>query len=371
MKVLHVITGLAAGGAETQLELLLQHTRHGAEVAVLYNPGSVGRRIAAKGVAVYDLGMRSNRQISSIFRLARIIREGDYDAVHAHLYRACVYGRPAARLARVPVVVTTEHSIGEKQIEGRPKSPLARLLYVATDFFSEATIAVSDEVRRLLVEWGIPREKIRVIPNGLDLASFGYSPDDRRLLREELGIPAEDFVVGSVGRLHRLKRHDLLIEAAAPLLSRGKAWLLLVGEGPERPRLEKLARKAGAYERTIFAGERNDVSRFLSVMDLFASPSEEETFGLAILEAAASGLPVVAVRCPALDGVRMPGLFKLPAGDLTRLRRILLDEALNDRTRNNGFEKRASLLEGRYDIRNVAAAIDNLYEALLDGRRGR
>ena len=368
MKVLHVITGLAAGGAETQLELLLQHTRHDAEVAVLYNLGSVGRRIADKGVPVYDLGMRSNRQISSIFRLAQIMREGDYDVVHAHLYRACVYGRIAARLARVPVVVATEHSLGEKQIEGRPKSPLTRLLYVATDFFSQATVAVSDEVRRLLVEWGIPREKIRVIPNGLDLTSFGYLPDDRRLLRKQLGIPAEDFVVGSVGRLHRVKRHDLLIEAVAPLLSRGKAWLLLVGEGPERPRLEKLALEAGAYERTIFTGERNDISRFLSVMDLFASPSEEETFGLAILEAAASGLPVAAVRCPALDGVRMPGLFRLPAGDLTRLRRILLDEAFNNRTRNDGIEERASLLEGRYDIRNVATAIDELYEALLDGR---
>lgn len=369
MKVLHVITGLAAGGAETQLELLLQHTRHRAEVAVLSNPGSVSRRIAANGVTVYDLGMRSNSQVSIIFRLARIMCEGDYDAVHTHLYRACVYGRPAARMARVPLVVTTEHSLGEKQIEGRPKSPFVRLLYLATDFFSEATIAVSNETRRLLVEWGIPREKIRVIPNGLDLASFGYSPDDRRLLRKQLGIPSEDFVVGSVGRLHRFKRYDLLVEAAAPLLSRGRAWLLLVGEGAERTRLENLAREVGVADRTIFAGERDDVSRFLSVMDLFASPSEEETFGLAILEAAASGLPVVAVRCPALDGLRMPDLVRrVPAGDLTRLRRVLLDGALDERVRRDGLEKRASLLEGRYDIRNVATTIDDLYEALLDGR---
>jgi glycosyltransferase involved in cell wall biosynthesis len=370
MKVLHVITGLAAGGAENQLELLLRHTRHRAEVAVLRNPGSVGRRIAESGITVYELGMRSNSQVSVIFRLARIMREGHYDTVHVHLYRACVFGRPAARLARVPLVVTTEHSLGEKQIEGRPKSPFVRRLYLATDFFSEATIAVSDETKRFLVEWGIPREKIRVIPNGLDLARFGYSPADRKLLREQLGIPPEDFVMGSVGRLHRLKRFDLLIEAAAPLLSQGKTWLLLVGEGDERPRLEKLAREAGVADRTIFAGERADVSRLLSVMDLFASPSEEETFGLAILEAAASGLPVVAVRCPALDGLRLPGLVGIPAGDSTRLRRILLDEALDERDRDNGFEERAGLLEGRYDIRNVAAAIDDLYEALRDGRRG-
>lgn len=361
MKVLHVITGLAAGGAEGQLDLLLQHTRHAAEVVTLYNFGSVGRRMVARGIPVYDLGMKSNRQVHSVFRLARIMREGAYNVVHLHLYRASLYGRLAARLAGTPVVITTEHSLGETLIEGRRKALPVRLLYLATEPLSDATVAVSAKVRKLLVEWGVPGAKIRVIPNGLDPERFAFDPEAREHLRKELGIPEDGFVLGSVGRLHAPKRYDHLVRAATPLL-REDAWLLLVGDGPERSRLMRLAQESGISRRVIFAGERDDVPRLLSAMDLFVSPSEEETFGLAILEAAAAGLRVVAADCPALDGTSLNGVRRLPA-DVPRLRRALLEE----RALGHAPHRTRSLPE-RYGIRTVAAAVDDLYESLLFAR---
>jgi glycosyltransferase involved in cell wall biosynthesis len=372
MKVLHVITGLAAGGAEAQLDLLLQHTRHDAEVVTLYNLGSVGRRMAESGVRVYDLGMRSNRQVTRVFRLASLMRRGEYDAVHVHLYRACIYGRVAARLAGTPVIVTTEHSLGETQIEGRSKSLPVRLLYLATERFSDATIAVSPKVRKLLVEWGVAEKKIRVIPNGLDLGRFVFDAEARRIIREEFGIPAEDLVVGSLGRLHALKRYDRLIEAAAPILSEKGAWLLLAGEGPEKTRLRRLSENARVSHRVILAGERDDAPRLLSAMDLFVSPSEEETFGLAALEAAAAGLRVVAAACPALDGLQASNVRRIAGNDAQQLHRILLDEATlffssNENSRQTSPQ---SPLRARYDIRSVAAAVDDLYESLLPDRDG-
>ncbi len=358
MKVLHVITGLAAGGAEGQLDLLLRHTRHAAEVVALYNFGSVGRRMAARGVRVHDLGMRSNRQIHRVFRLARIMREGAYDVAHLHLYRACLYGRVAARLAGVPIVVTTEHSIGETQIEGRRKTLPVRIFYLATEPLSDVTIAVSPKVGKLLVEWGVQEEKVRVIPNGLDPERFAFDPEARKLTRKELGIPQDDFVFGSVGRLHAPKRYDRLMRAAAPLLNDG-AWLLLIGDGPEGPRLVRLACETGTAGRVIFAGERGDVPRLLSAMDLFVSPSEEETFGLAILEAAAAGLRVVAADCPALDGASLNGVRRVNT-DVTSLHRALLEEIALEPT-----ARHARRLPERYDIRAVAAAVDDLYESLF------
>ena len=116
MKVLHVITGLGVGGAELQLRAVLQQTRHEADVVTLYNPGPVADMIRADGTAVRTLGMRSNTQLSSLLRLRRIIRAGRYDVVHTHLYRSQVYGRPAAWLAGTPVVLSTEHSIGETHL---------------------------------------------------------------------------------------------------------------------------------------------------------------------------------------------------------------------------------------------------------------
>src|SRR4051812_14668488 len=122
MKVLHVITGLDVGGAEVQLSMLLRHMAEGAadaEVVTLTNAGAVADAIRADGFQVTDLGMRGNRDLRALPRLVRLIRAGGFDLVHTHLYRACVYGRVAARLAGVRAVVATEHSLGDTQMEGR------------------------------------------------------------------------------------------------------------------------------------------------------------------------------------------------------------------------------------------------------------
>ncbi len=367
MKVLHVITGLAAGGAETQLELLLRYTRHTPEVATLYNFGSVGRQMAAKGVRVYDLGMRSNRQVSTVFRLAGLMRRGGYDAVHVHLYRACIYGRIAARLAGVPVVVTSEHSLGTTHIEGRRKSVPVRLLYLATEPFSDATIAVSPVVKERLIDWGVPNRKVRVIPNGLDFEHFAFDARGRTSVRETFGIPPDGYVMGSIGRLHPNKGFDALIRAAGPLLKDG-GWLLLVGGGSERSRLQRLARDLGLDRNVVFAGEREDVPRLLSAMDTFVSFSKEgtETYGIAVLEALAAGRRAVVFECPALDGFGVDGVRWIPR-DVVRLRHALAEE----RSVRSRPARLTEDLKERYDIRFVADAIDGLYESLLLARHGR
>ncbi len=149
MKVLHVITGLDAGGAEIQLAMILKYTRHDSDVVTLYNPGPVAEQIRAAGTSVRDLGMRRNTQLGMLPKLRSLIARDHYDVVHAHLYRSQIYARPAARLARTPVVLTTEHSIGETHIERRKMTAGVRALYLASELSSDATIAVSDTVRTL------------------------------------------------------------------------------------------------------------------------------------------------------------------------------------------------------------------------------
>ena len=128
MRALHVITGLGVGGAEQQLRLLLRHLPAQCEVVTLTNPGPVAAGLAADGVRVTHLGMRGNRDLGALPRLTRLIRAGRYDVVHTHLYRACLYGRIAARLAGVRAVVATEHSIGDTRLEGRPLTAGVRAL---------------------------------------------------------------------------------------------------------------------------------------------------------------------------------------------------------------------------------------------------
>jgi len=358
MKVLHVITGLGVGGAELQLRSILQHTRHTSDVVTLYNAGPVADMIRADGGNVCDLGMKSNTQLSAVLRLRRMMREGRYDVVHAHLYRSQIYGRLAAWLARTPVVVSTEHSIGETHLERRRMTLAVRALYLATEMLSDVTIAVSDAVAGRMANWGVRARKMTVIPNGLDFGRVSFDTRARERIRKEFGIGSGEYVIGVLGRLDPNKRFDLVIEAAVPLLD-ADTRLLIVGKGAERDHLERVAADAGVTDRVIFAGERHDVAAMLSALDLFVASSAQETFGLSVLEALANGAPALYTTCPALDGIDTDRARQVP-GTVEGMREALAAEV------RAGRRPRVSLTAVRdhYGIEAVTAQIDDLYERL-------
>ncbi|MFE9921043.1 glycosyltransferase [Streptomyces sp. NPDC005774] len=308
MRALHIITGLGVGGAEQQLRLLLRHLPVDCDVVTLTNPGAVAEGLTADGVRVTHLGMGGNRDVTALPRLVRLIRSGGYDLVHTHLYRACVYGRLAARVAGVRAVVATEHSLGDSQMEGRRLTAGVRALYVSSERLGSATVAVSPAVADRLERWGVPAPRIEVVPNGIDLERFRFEAERRARTRRRLGLPQGAFVVGGVGRLTPGKRFDVLVRALARLPD--DHWLLLVGGGPEEHALRRTAREAKVADRVLFTGEcpyvadgspGPDLPSLTSAMDVLASPSLEEAFGLAVVEALASGLPVVYASCPAIE----------------------------------------------------------------------
>ncbi|WP_424213278.1 glycosyltransferase [Streptomyces sp. BI20] len=372
-KVLHVITGLGVGGAEQQLRLLLRHLPMRADVLTLTNPGPVAEGLRADGVRVLDLGMNGNRDLGALPRLARIVRRGRYDLVHTHLYRACVYGRLAARMAGVRTVVATEHSLGEAEIEGRPLTRGVRGLYLASERLGSATVAVSDTVAGRLVGWGVPADRIAVVPNGIEALRFRFDPAVREATRARIGLPADAFVVGGVGRLVPGKRFDVAVRAVAALPA---ARLVLVGDGPERARLRALAGELGAADRVHLLGERDPlgarggpavtpgVPELLSAMDVFVSPSKEEAFGLAVLEALAAGLPVLHVTCPAVDDLppeEAPGALRIgpDAGALERALRECRDAGARRRP--------VPPVVRRYDIVRSAELLAEVYARAWSG----
>ncbi|MER5489606.1 glycosyltransferase [Streptomyces sp. NPDC002490] len=337
MKALHIITGLGVGGAEQQLRLMLRHLPITCDVVTLTNPGPVADALTADGIRVTHLGMTGNRDLRALPRLVAHIRAGGYDLVHTHLYRACLYGRIAARIAGVHAVVATEHSLGDGQMEGRPLTPGVRALYLAGERLGHATVAVSPTVAERLRRWGVPRQRIHVVPNGIDPEALRYDPAARHRVRARYGLPPDSFVVGAVGRLVRGKRFDQLVTALRALPR--DVRLLVVGAGPETTTLRRTARRAGVADRVVLTGEARPLAppalpggsgaseasgtapaevpalpALLSAMDVLASPSPQEAFGLAVLEALAAGLPVRYVDCPALDDLP-PGA----AGDAERL----------------------------------------------------
>ncbi len=365
MKVLHVITGLEAGGAEIQLALLLRHTRHESDVVTLYNAGSVAEQIRADGTSVHDLGMRSNTELGALVRLRSMIAEGRYDVVHTHLYRSQIYARPAAWLARTPVVVTTEHSIGETHIERRKMTAGVRGLYLASELFSDATIAVSDVVRERLVRWGVPARKITVIPNGIEAAALAFDQAARERARAQFGIGPDTYVIGALGRIDENKRIELTVEAAAPMLGE-RCKILVIGRGDHRAAVEAAAARLGVADHVIFGGFQPDTAAMMAAFDLYVASSVQETFGLAVLEAMANGLPVVYTVCPALDGIQTSQARHV-AGNPEDMRveiRKAVDEGPQPRQPD-------SAVFDRYGMDSVARRIDDLYEQIRADRRRR
>ncbi|MFD5098983.1 glycosyltransferase [Streptomyces albidochromogenes] len=368
MRALHVITGLGIGGAEQQLRLLLRHLPVSCDVVTLTNPGPVADGLRADGVRVTHLGMGGNRDLKALPALTRLVRRGRYDLVHTHLYRACVYGRIAARLAGVRATVATEHSLGRAEIEGRPLTRGARALYLGTERLGSATVAVSATVAGRLRDWGVPAARIHVVPNGIDAARFRYDATRRAATRARLGIPADAFVAGGVGRVVPGKRFDVLVRAVAALPG---AWLLLAGDGPGTDALRTLAARLGATDRIRFLGEcgtdpddagRTPVPDLLCAMDVFVSTSREEAFGLAVVEALAAGLPVLHRTCPAIDDLphdHAPGARRI-SGSVGELTAAL-------RRRMEGGVRRLvpPPAVGHYDIARSSARLMDVYAHAL------
>lgn len=363
MRVLHVITGLGVGGAEQQLRLLLRHLppRITCDVLTLTNPGPVAAGLRADGHRVGHLHMGGNTDLRALPRLVAAIRAGRYDLVHTHLYRACLYGRPAARAAGVRAVVATEHSLGAHAIEGRPLTRGTRGLYLATERLGSATVAVSHTVAARLRAWGVDERRLHVVPNGIDAAAFRFDPAARAAVRARLGLPTGAVVVGGVGRLVPGKRFDVLVRVCAALPG---VRLLLAGDGPERGALRALAARLGSSGRVHLAGERpaGELAGLLCAMDVFVSPSDEEAFGLSAVEAMAAGLPVLHVTCPAVDELpsgQAPGARRVPAGEAA------LTAALRQRLADGTERLPVPAAVHRYDISRTAGALADLYDRAL------
>lgn len=363
MRVLHVITGLDAGGAEQWLRSTLRHSTADAQVCSLTGPGVLGPALAAEGVRVHALGMRGNRDLAALPRLVRLIRAGRFDLVHTHLYRAQVYGALAARLAGVRAVVSTEHSLNDRLIEGRPVDrPGVRGLYRAAARLTTRTVAVSEPVAVRLAAWGIDPARVEVVPVGVDTAAFAFDPAARAAVRAALGVDEATTLVGGLCRLVAAKRVDVLVQALAPLPDTA---LVLVGDGAARAEIAALAAALGMAGRVHLVGQRLDVARWLSAMDVLASPSPEETFGVALLEGLAAGLPVVYAAAPALDRLPPSGALVRAAATPEAFREALT--ALRGRPRAT----RPAARSADYDVAALTARLDGIHRASVEAAAAR
>ena len=291
IRVLYVVGNFVAGGAERHLlELWSRLDRGGFDVAIacFRREGQFLDEVLALGWPVHDLAVgRRLASVSGLFgllRLCRLILDFRPHVVHGYLFGPNLYAALAGRLTGVPAVVIAKRNVDA--FETPRQVAVQRLSHrLATH-----VTAVSHAVAETAVALGAARERVTVIPNGVDLSRFAAPPARSRTDANGNGV-----VVGTVGCLAPRKDHATLLEALALLAGRACHFrAVLVGEGPERPGLEARARDLGLEGRVGFLGERNDVERLLPGMDVFVLSSREEGIPNALLEAMAAGRPSVA-----------------------------------------------------------------------------
>jgi glycosyltransferase involved in cell wall biosynthesis len=371
--VVQIITTLTTGGAERQVESIVDHSRHRQHVIALYGGGTVAESLTAAGHSVEVLDLSGPRRLLALPVLVRRLRRLRPDTVQVHLLSGQLWGLPAARLARVPLVLSTEHSLMDDSIENRPLTEPLRRLYLALNRLASRTVAVSAATADRLTRWGVRSDSITVIDNGIDFARLVPSDADRAAIRAELGIGADVELVGAVGRLEPVKRFRQLIAAVAPTLERGRRELLVVGDGPLREALAREAQSLGVADLVHLTGPRPDVPALLAAMDVLVSPSRDETFGMAVLEGIGAGLPVVYAECPALDALTTPVASAFPIGTADDRAEGAAIVAAVDRALEHAAGRRlpvpAEVLEA-YDIARTTARLDRLVDEGVSAKRG-
>ena len=368
-RVAYVIGELGKGGAEYQLYELLRHLdrrRFAPGVFVLAPGGWWVEPIRALGVPVEEIPRRGAADVRRLARLRASLRRFAPHLLHAILWSGNSYGRLAALGLGIPVVIAAERVVTPYR---GWQVVVERALDRVTDGYlvnCEAIAAWQIERKRL------PREKIEVIPNGIDLGRLPPFSLDRRGARSAAGLRRDRRLVAGVGRLDAQKDFPTFLRAAAMIAAEfPDVDFLVVGEGGERAALEALARRLGLGARVVFTGLRHDVPRLLAAVDILALTSLYEGFPNVLLEAMATGAVAVATDvggCRKLVTSGETGLLvppRAPAAVAAAVGRVLRDPALARRLATAARQR----VEGAFSIDVMARRTMDAYLRRLDATR--
>jgi glycosyltransferase involved in cell wall biosynthesis len=369
VKVCQVLHSLHVGGAEV-LAARLAHRLAGQfrfTFACLDGLGTLGEALREEGFPVHVLGRRPGVDWSCAARLGAFLRRERVDLVHAHQYTPFLYALLGRWLYRRPPVLFMEHGRHQPDYPRRKRIWANRLLLEKRD----RVVGVGETVRRALIEnEGLPAGRVSVIYNGVHLAPLLNGAHNRGEVRRELGLGADDLVMFQVARLDPIKDHATAVRTLARVLPhRPDASLVVVGEGPERPSIERTVRELGVGNRVRMLGLRTDVPRLLAGADLFLLTSVSEGIPLTLIEAMARELPVVCTDVGGIPEVVVHGTTGLlaSAGDDAALAghvlRLANESALRAELGRRGRERACSLFAESVMVERYR----RLYQDMLGG----
>jgi len=363
MRVMFLSTSMGMGGADKQLlsAAQLMHAQgHDVCIVSLTELGPMGLEARGQGIRTESLDMRRGvPDPRGLIRLIRLVRAWKPDVLHSHMVHANLMARAVRLFARVPVIVSTIHNIYEG-------GPLWMAAYrVSNGLVDHMTIISEAAADRFVKEGIVPRELLTCVPNGVDTERFRQvAPGTREALRSSIGVD-DRFVWLAVGRFEIAKDYPNMLHAFAQVCQRdSNAVLLLVGHGSLQQETESLAQSLGLGDRIRFLGVRSDVPEVMAAADGYVMSSAWEGMPIALLEAGAAGLPIVATRVGGNHEVVRDGEsgFLVPPRDAAALGQAMLRlmEQAPERRRDMG-ERGREHVRVHYGLGRVVERWQDLY----------
>ena len=365
--VVFVTTTLGHYGADAQVVALAQaFVSRGWRVGVvsLVDPERPTDELTSAGIGVASLGMRRGvPDPRSIWRLRRILREWRPMVVHAHMIHASLLTRVARLLAPMPVLISTGHNEDE---EGAWRYVAARITHRAADVITYVSEGAARQAAR---RGAAPSDRIQVVPNGIDVSPYAHAPAVRQRTRAALGIE-DRFTWMAIGRLAIQKDYPTLLAAFGLVLrDHPEGKLLIAGDGPLDKELEAAIRDLGLLNDVSLLGLRTDVRDLLQASDAYVMSSAWEGLPIALLEAAASTLPIVATAVGGnaevvLDGVS--GLIVPPRDPAALASAMVAIMSFDEARRAELGTAGRSHVERRYGLDEVVETWITIYEGALE-----
>lgn len=361
MHILHLESGRNLYGGALQVLYLMRGLKaRGCRNTLVCAKGSAIAGAVSKGTAeVFPIPMTGELDPSILFRLRRLLRVARPDIMHVHSRRgADWWGGIAASLEGCQAVVS-------RRVDNPEPGWLARHKYRRYG----RVITISEGIRKVLLGEGIPAEKIACVPSAVDVEAYG-EVCARQWFRNQFGLPAEVRTIGVIAQLIERKGHRYLIAAAPAILSRfPETRFIFFGQGPLRDELQQWCREARIGDKVRFAGFRTDLPRLLACLDLVVHPATMEGLGVALLQAAACGVPIVASRAGGIPEIVQHGRngYLVPPADATALAEAVTalwdDAGLAERFGRGGRE----IVRSRFSIDAMVAGNLRVYQELLGG----
>jgi glycosyltransferase involved in cell wall biosynthesis len=368
--VCHVVHSLGVGGAEVLVADMIRSLsdRFDCVVACLDDIGSIGESLIAEGVPLKLLNREPGIDWKCGRRLAAWCDEHNVGVMHVHqctpMFQAMLSRLPGKR---VPLLLT-EHGRHHPDAPSRKRAIVHKLLLGKRD----RLVAVGEATRQALIaNEGLPADRVEVIYNGVDLQQFAeVAPEIRSEVRTELGLNDDDWVITLVARLDAIKDHPTAIRTLQRVReSVPTAKLLIVGDGPEREKIETIIREADLGDCVLMLGTRRDVPRILRASDTFLMSSIGEGIPLTIIEAMAAGVPVVSTSVGGIPEMVSTGEtgFLNESGDADGLATSILKLANDTQQRTRIIEAAKLRAFEVFSREQMLSSYAKLYEEMLRG----